>query len=72
VKGEPDSDSLAWSPDGKFLLLSNRDQIWIIRRDGRGLRQITHCALRGGACIEPQWLKRWPPARLRVRWSEVN
>jgi hypothetical protein len=49
-----------------------RQQIWIIRRDGSGLRQITHCALRGGACIEPQWLSREPPVRLQVRWSDVD
>jgi hypothetical protein len=72
VKGIVDPDSLAWSHNGRFLLLSMRGQIWIVRRDGRGLRQITHCAYRGGSCIEPQWLARQPPARLRVRWSDVN
>jgi Tol biopolymer transport system component len=67
-----DEFGLAWSPDGRFLLFSMRRQIWIIRRDGRGLRQITRCALPGGACIEPQWLAREPLARFRVRWRDVD
>jgi hypothetical protein len=36
----------AWSPDGRRLVLSGHtgdepDQIWIVRRDGRGLRRLT-------------------------------
>jgi dipeptidyl aminopeptidase/acylaminoacyl peptidase len=72
ITGSVDPDSLAWSHNGRFLLVSMRGQIWIVRRDGRTLRQITHCEQRGGACIEPQWLTRQPPAGLRVRWSDVN
>ena len=67
-----DFGRLAWSANGRFLFFSRRGQIWIVRRDGTGLRQVTRCVWPDGACIEPQWLAREPDGARRIPWSAVN
>jgi TolB protein len=53
---------IAWSPDGNWIVFTRRDkastETWLVRRDGTGLRRITHTRTEDTA---PAWL---PPARM--------
>ena len=61
-----------WSGEWRHLLLEKHGQIWVIKTDGTGLRELTRCAYRGGECIGPEWLAQQPKGFPLVTWSQVN
>ncbi len=57
-----------WSPDGKRIAFSSRRtgsyELWIINRDGSGLRQLTQGHKTGGAHYSP-----WSPDGTKIAYS---
>ena len=65
-------DAPAWSGDARHILFEKHGQIWMIKRDGTGLKKLTRCAYHGGECVEPAWLAQQPKGFPLVTWSQVN
>jgi hypothetical protein len=65
-------DAPAWSGDGRYILFEKHGQIWMIKRDGTGLKKLTRCAYHGGECMQPEWLAQQPTGFPLVTWSQVN
>jgi Tol biopolymer transport system component len=58
-----------WSPDGRLLAFAIADQIYVVRPDGTGRRQVTRS--KAGGWIDALW---WAPdsSRLFYAWEFTN
>jgi TolB protein len=52
VFAEPGVLDPAWSPDGEALVFTQKDDLWLVRTDGTGLRQLTSTR---AAEFSPAW-----------------
>ena len=72
--GVADDSAPVWSPDGKKIAFGRIDdtqpveksEIWIVDRDGKNLRQLTHLTCPNGFNRDPSWS---PDGKTIVFWS---
>ncbi|MBP7549034.1 MAG: PD40 domain-containing protein [Gemmatimonadaceae bacterium] len=57
VEGQPARDERpSWSPGGGYITFLRFGDVWVVRSDGTGLRQVTHTPAEQEE--EPQWMRR--------------